>query len=108
MSTWTYSLPRRRGVPKLIDEDIPSQCCVMRSPYLYSSPDIPPDISGIFIRNEYVQAVNDLVAFAEVKRLPVMLTNLKGAMVWAIADLQHVHEICNYSTGNFMIGQFVQ
>ena len=51
----------KRGVPKLIDEDIPSHCCAIRSPHLYSS----PDISGIFIRNEYVQAVNDLVKFCQ-------------------------------------------
>jgi len=54
-------MPVKLGVPKLIDEDIPSHCCVMHSPHLYSS----PDISGIFIRNEYVQAVNDLVKFCQ-------------------------------------------
>ena len=43
----------------LTDVDIPSQCCVMHPPFVYSS----KYITGIFIRNEYVQAIKDIVAF---------------------------------------------
>jgi hypothetical protein len=42
----------------LADVDIPSQCCVIKPPFVYSS----DEMSGIFIRNEYVQAVKDIVA----------------------------------------------
>jgi len=43
----------------LTDVDIPSQCCVMHPPYVYSA----KYVTGIFIRNEYVQAIKDIIAF---------------------------------------------
>ena len=42
----------------LTDLDIPSQCCVMGSPHLYSA----PNITSIIICNEYVQAIKDIIA----------------------------------------------
>jgi len=50
-----------REVPGLTDVNVPSQCCVMRAPYIYTQ----HQISGIFIRNEYVQAVKDIVTFCK-------------------------------------------
>jgi hypothetical protein len=65
----------KRGIPQLIDEDIPSHCCVMTSPYLYSA----QNVSGIFIRNEYVHAVNDLVAFCKGEKFARNADNSEGS-----------------------------
>ena len=43
----------------LADVDIPSHRCVMHPPYIYSA----KYITGILIRNEYVQAIKDIIAF---------------------------------------------
>jgi len=64
-----------RDKTKLHDEDIPSHCCVMALPYSYTS----PDISGIFIRNEYVQLVNDLIAFCRGEKFAHNADNSEGS-----------------------------
>ena len=50
-----------RGVPKL-PVNIPTQCCVMKCPpYLYGS----EHISGVFVRSEYGQAINSIIAYSK-------------------------------------------
>ena len=50
-----------RGVPEL-PVKIPTQCCVMKCPpYLYRS----EHISGVFVRSEYGQAINSIIAYSK-------------------------------------------
>jgi hypothetical protein len=65
-----------RKAPELTDVDVPSQCCVMRSPYLYSS----WHISGIFIRNEYVQALKDIIAFCKGEQFAPNIDNAESSV----------------------------